>query len=217
MSLRLQRNHTLDVLHLEVIGLRVIGRSKLLDYRTFGKRHVVLVGRDYLVRILLCSLLDHLEEARFLLFAIDDEGAAEDFVTTVFRVDLCKTEHLAVCQLASQVGLHLLQVVHLLLAQRQSLLFVVRFQVFDVDNGFRLAVGGEHVLVQSFIHALQHGVELGILVGYGEVLLDACDAFQSHVLCDFHGVCTPWCNHLASWSYETSLQVLFTFGSGLTE
>ena len=35
------------------------------------------------MRILCRGLLDHGEETRFLLFSIDDEGAAEDFMATV--------------------------------------------------------------------------------------------------------------------------------------
>ena len=35
------------------------------------------------MRILGRGLLDHGEETRFLLFSVDDEGAAEDLVATV--------------------------------------------------------------------------------------------------------------------------------------
>ena len=68
-------------------------RSELLYHRTFGKGHIVLVGRDDLVRVFLGSLLDHLEEGRFHFLSVDDECSTEDFMTAVFRVDLGETEY----------------------------------------------------------------------------------------------------------------------------
>ena len=55
MCFRFQGDDTLDVLYLEIVGLGVVCRSKLFDNRTFGKGHIVFVGRDNLVGILLCG------------------------------------------------------------------------------------------------------------------------------------------------------------------
>ena len=217
MRLCLQRNHTLDVLHLEIVGLGVVSRCKLLDDGTLGKSHIILISRDYLIGILLSRLLNHLEEGRFLIHTINNKGATEDFVTAVFRVDLGKAEHLTVSQLTTEVLLYLLQVVHLLAAQCQTFLFIISLQVFNVDNRFRLAVGGKHLLVQTLIHALQHGVELCVLVGHREVLLDTQNAVEAHILSNLHGICAPRCNHFASWANEAALQVFFTFGLGVAK
>ena len=62
-------------------------------------------------------------------------------------------------------------------------------------------VDGEYALVQTVVHALQHGVVVGILARYGEIFLDAGDAAHVHILCNLHGVGAPWGHHLAAWTY----------------
>ena len=52
MCFPLSGDDTLDVFILEIVGLGVVCRSKLFDNRTFGKGHIVFVGRDNLVGIL---------------------------------------------------------------------------------------------------------------------------------------------------------------------
>ena len=83
MGLSLQRDDTLDILHLEEIAGSLVGWSKLLDNRTLRESHVVLVGRENLVRVLLSGLLDHAEKRRLHLLAVDDKLAAEDLVAAV--------------------------------------------------------------------------------------------------------------------------------------
>ena len=83
MGLSLQRDDTLDILHLEEIAGSLIGWSKLLDNRTLRESHVVLVSRENLVRILVGGLLDHVEERRLHLLTVDDKLAAEDLVAAV--------------------------------------------------------------------------------------------------------------------------------------
>ena len=83
MGLSLQRDDTLDILHLEEIASSLIGWSKLLDNRTLRESHIILIGRENLVRILLSGLLDHAEKRRLHLLAVDDKLAAEDLVTAV--------------------------------------------------------------------------------------------------------------------------------------
>ncbi|CCX63388.1 putative uncharacterized protein [Bacteroides sp. CAG:598] len=217
VRLGLQGDDALDVLHLEVVGLGVVGGSELLDDWTFGKGHVVLVGRYDFVGVFLCGLLDHLEERGFLLHTVDDERTAEDFVAAMLGVDLGKAEHFGVGQRAAEVLLYLLQVVHFLLGEGQTFLLVVGFEVFDVDDGFGLAVGGEHLLVEPLVHALEHGVVFGVFIGHGEVFLDARDARQAHVLGNFHGVRAPGRDHFAAGAYETAFQVFFTFRGGFSK
>ena len=90
----------------------MIGRSELFYHRTFGKGYVVFVSRDNLVRIFLCSFLDHLEQRRLHFLSVDDERTTENFVAAVFRVNLCETEYFRVSQFAAQILFHLHQVVH---------------------------------------------------------------------------------------------------------
>ena len=195
----------------------MICRGKLFHYRTFGEGYVVFVSRDDFIRVLLCGLFDHLEQGRFLFYAVDDESSTEDFVATVFGVDLCETEDFRVSQFASQVTFYLFQVVHFFFRESQTFFFIVGFEVFDIDDGFRLAVGGEYVLVESFVHALQHRVVVGIFIFYREIFLDAENVFKSHVLGDFYCVCTPRGNHFAAWTNETAFQVFFTFRHGFSK
>ena len=73
VCLGLDGDDAVDVGHGEVVGRGVVLRSELLDARAFGKRHVVLVGRDYLMRIFLRGFLNHREERRGHLLAVDDK------------------------------------------------------------------------------------------------------------------------------------------------
>ena len=84
-------------------------------------------------------------------------------------------------------------------------------------NRFRLPVGRKYVLVQPLVHTLQHRVVVCILIFHREILFDAGNAVQSHVLGDFHGVGTPGSNHLAARADEMSFQVVFTFGGGFSK
>ena len=195
----------------------MICRSKLFNYRTFGEGYVVFISRDDFIRILLCGLFDHLEQRRFLFYTVDDECSTEYFVATVFGVDLCETENFGVSQLASQIVFYLFQIVHFFFRECEAFFLVVGFEGFDGYDRFRLAVGGEYVLVESFVHALQHRVVVGIFIFYRKIFLDAENVFKSHVLGDFYCVCTPRGNHFAAWADETAFQVFFTFRHGFSK
>ena len=132
-------------------------------------------------------------------------------------VDLGESEDFRVGQQPAQVLFHLLQVFYFFLGEGESFLLVVSLQVLDVEDWLGLAVGCEYLLVQPLVHALQHGVVPGVFICHGEILLDALDAFDAHVLGDFHGVCAPWRNHFASGAYETAFQVFFIFGCGFSK
>jgi len=86
-----------------------------------------------------------------------------------------------------------------------------------VNNRFRLAVGRKYVLVQTFIHTLQHRVVVCIFIFHREIFFDTGDTVQTHVLGDFHSIGTPGSNHLAARTYEMSFQVVFTFGGGFSK
>ena len=61
----------------------MVGGCKLLYYRALCKGYVIFIRRDYLVGILLCCTLNHLEKRRGHLLPVDDECSAKDFVTAV--------------------------------------------------------------------------------------------------------------------------------------
>ena len=217
MGFGFQGNNALDVFYLEEVGLGVVCRCKLLDNRTFGKGYVVFVGRYNLVRILLGGFLNHLEEGRFLFHSVDDKCTAEDFMAAVLGIDLCKAEYFGVGQRTSQVLFYFLEVIYFLFGECQAFFLIVCLQILDVDNRFRLAVGGEYVLVEAFIHTLQHRVAVCVFVFYGEIFFDTGDTAQTHILGDFHSIGTPRGNHFAARTYEMSFQVVFTFGGGFSK
>ena len=83
MGLSLQRDDTLHLLYFIEVWLRVVAWRELLYHWSLSEGYVVSVCREYLVRVLLRGLLNHLEERRLLLHSVDDECAAEYLVTAV--------------------------------------------------------------------------------------------------------------------------------------
>ena len=218
MRLGLDGDDALNVLDDEVVARRVVLRSKLLDDGALRKGYVVLVGRDNLVGVFLGRLLDHGEERRRHFLAVNDERTAENLVTAVLGVDLRKAEHFGVGQFAAQLLLDVVQVVDFLGREGQTFLLVVAFQVVDIFNGSRLDVDGKDVLVQPLVHALQHGVVVGVLIFYGEVFLNARNAVEIHVLRNLNGICTPGGNHFATGAYKVAFQLVCIFhGSAAIE
>ena len=140
-------------------------------------------------------------------------------MAAVLGIDLCEAEDLGVCQLAAQLLLHLVQVFYFLGRQGQAFLFVIALEVLDIDDRGRGDVDGEDVLVQSVVAALQHGVECAldscIFVLDGEVLLDARDTAQVHVLRYLDSIGTPWRDHFAARADEVSLQAVALHGPGI--
>ena len=103
---------------------------------------------------------------------------------------------------------YVVQILYFLSRESQTFLLVVGFEVADILYGCRLDVDVEDVLVQAVIHTLQHGVVVGILRAHGEVLFDARDAPDVHVLGYFHGIGTPRSDHLAARTNEPSRKLL---------
>ena len=153
-------------------------------------------------------LLNHGKERAFHLLAVDDEGAAENLVAAVLRVDLGKAEDFRVGQPASVLLLQSVQVFYLLGRKGESLLFVVFLKVLHILDGFGLDVNREDVLVKTVVHALQHRVVLGILRCYREVFLDTRNTAEVHVLRDFYGIRRPGGHHFAARTYEDAFQAV---------
>ena len=101
-----------------------------------------------------------------------------------------------------------MQILDLLGRESQSFLLVVFLQILHMLDGFRLDVDGEDVLVEPFVHALQHGVVLGLLVVDGKILFYTRNAAKIHVLRNLNGICRPRCHHLTARAYEESLELL---------
>ena len=205
MCLGLERDHALYVLNLEEVACRLILGCKLLHDGSLSERHVVLVSRENLVRVLVGGLLDHLEERALHLLTVDDERAAEDLMTAVLRVDLCETKDLAVGQRTAYLLLHIVEILDFFGREGQTFLLVILFEVFYMFDGLGLMVHGEHILVQPVIHALKHGVVVSVFRTYGEVFLYTRNAVETHVLCNLYGICAPRSDHLTARSHEESV------------
>ena len=214
MGLGLQGDDRFYIFHLEIVARGMVLRSKLLHHRALRERHIVLISRQNLVWILLSGLLNHLEERRFFLLSVDDEGATENLVTAMLRVDLGETEHFRVSQLTPQLTFHIVEVCDFLRTQRQSFLLIVFFQVLNVKNWGRSDFDGEYILVQTAVHTLKHGVVVGIFIRNREIFLDSLHPIDGHVLRDFHGVRTPWSHHLTARSDKKATEsfCVQTFG-----
>ena len=216
VGLGLERDDALHLFHSEIVGGGLVFRGELLHDGALCERHIVFIGGENLVGILLGGFLDEGEERRLHLLAVDDEGAAENLVAAVLGVDLGEAEHLGVGEGTAQLGGHVVQIYYLFGRERQTLLLVESLQVVDLLDGLGLVVDGEDVLVEPFVHALQHGVIGGVFVGHGEVLLNACDAVHVHVLGYLYGVGAPRGDHLAAGTYEIALERLGLERGGLS-
>ena len=97
-----QRNHRIYFFHFKIVGLFRVNGCKLVDGWSVHKCHIIFICRNHLVRIVFCGLFDEAKQAGGHFFAIDDEGATENFVATVLAIHLRKAKHLAVGERASQ-------------------------------------------------------------------------------------------------------------------
>ena len=216
MGLGLEGDHALHLLHLEPVAGRLVFGGKLLHHRSLRKGHVVLIGRQNLIGVLLGGALDHREEARLLLLAVDDEGTTENLVAAMLRVNLGETKDFRVGQ-RTAVGLfYLVQILHFIGREGESFLLVVFLQILHALDGLGLDVNGKDALVEPFIHTLEHGVMVGILAGYGEILLNTGNAAETHVLGNLHGIGAPGSNHLPTGTHKESLHPLAFHELGIT-
>ena len=77
-----------------------------------------------------------------------------------------------------------------------------------------LDVYGKDVLIQSLVHALKHRVIFSVFILHREILFNAENTFQSHILSDFYSIGTPWSNHFTARSHKATLQIFFFFNGG---
>ena len=194
----------------------MILRSELLDNRSFSKSDIILIGRNDVMGVLVSRFLYHLEQGRLFFFAIDDKGSAKYLVSAMLTIDLSEAKDLAVSEFPAELTFHLMQVFYFFGGQREAFLLVVFLQILNADDGFRLLVDGKNILIQAVIKPLKHGVVVSILVLYGVVFLYSRNAFDGHVLRDFHRVSAPRRNHFAARSNEITLQVFFLFSIRFT-
>ena len=162
-------------------------RSKLISFWSLYECYVILISRCDSVWMLLGSFLDQLEKCFWLFFSIDDEGAIEDFMSTVLGVHLRKSEYLRVSQRTSQLLRYIFQIVDFLLAERQTLCLIVGSDILDVLDFFWLQMNVKDLLIQFFIGFLKHGIDL-ISICHWEKLFDSLDSQNPHVGGDFHCV-----------------------------
>ena len=93
-----------------------------------------------------------------------------------------------------------MEILYLFRTQGQSFFLIILLDVVHSLDGLRLMVDGEHLLVETVVHALQHAVVTGVLTVYGEEFLYTRNAGETHVLRDLNGIGAPWGYHLSAWA-----------------
>ena len=127
-------------------------------------------------------------------------------MAAVLRVDLTEAEHLAVGERTTHALRNVVEIVNLLRAQCQTFLLVILLKVLDIHDRIWLLVDGEAILTHSFVETLEHRVESSIRSAHWEILLDADNTLETHVLGDLDGIGTPRSNHLTAWTYKPTLK-----------
>ena len=206
VGLCLERDHGVEILHLEVVGSVGVDGVELVYRGTLEEGHIIFVSAHKAVGALLRGAFDQFEERQRFLLAVDDECAVEDLVAAVLRVDLREAEYLRVGEGAPQLLGEAAQIGFLLGAEGQTFLCVVGVDVADFHYRLGLAVEGEDAAVEPVVVAHEHLVEAGLLaVGQAGELLDAGDPFEAHVLGYFHCVGAPGGDHFTARTDETAL------------
>src|SRR5690606_38427881 len=101
------------------------------------------------------------------------------------------------------------EITDLIITQIEAFCSVICCDVIDIKDLFRFLPDGEEGLIQLLIPSLQHGIECSCFTfRQGCILLDACDPFDTHVLCDLHGTGAPGSDHLASGADIVSVDTL---------
>ena len=202
----LDRDYTLDVANDKVVGSVVTCRRKLFHHRTFCESDIVFISREDAMGILLCSAFDHGEEGRRLLLAVDDERTTEDFVTTVFGIELCEAKDFTVGEFSVELLFYTMEIFHFGGRKSQTFLLVVGFEIINCADGIWSVADGEDILVKTFVKTLKHRVMICRSIFYGEEFFNAQNAAEIHILCDLNGIRTPRRNHFSAWSYIAALK-----------
>ena len=127
----------------------------------------------------------------------------------VFGVHLREAEHLTVGELASHLFADRVEITNLIITQCETFCSVICCDVIDIKYFFRFFPDGEERLIQILILSLQHGIECSCFIFRpGSILLDACDTFDTHVLCDLHRTGAPGSDHLATGADKLPVDTL---------
>ena len=126
-------------------------------------------------------------------------------MAAVLGVYLRETEDLAIGKWSSETLAQTLEVSNFGVAESQALFGIISFEISDVNYGIGLFVNGKDVLTQSFVEGLEHGIEGGLIIGHGKELLDAADAYETHVLCYLHSVGAPGRDGFTACAHKAAL------------
>lgn len=202
VGLGLEGNYGFERALLEVVGAVGVDGGELAHAGPLYEGHVVLIGGDEAVGVLLRGALDELEEGEVFFLAVDDEAAVENLVAAVLGVDLGETEYFGVGEGSSEPRGESAEVFFFLGAQGQTLLAVVVGNVVDVDNVLGSGSDVENRGREAVgVEALEHGVESGVgALGDERELLDTRNAGETHVLSDLYGIRAPGGNHFFTGS-----------------
>ena len=205
VGLGLERDNALDILDHEVVARALVCRSKLLHNRSLREGHIIFIGRQDMMRILLGSLLDHGKQRRGHLLAVNYKGSAEYLVAAMLRIDLSEAKHLRVGKFATKLSLHIVKVFYLFGRKSKAFFLVVFLDVFYNFYRCRLDIDVKNLCIKLLIHSLQHGVILRIFAVHGKILFYTLHTRYIHVLRNLHGIRTPRSHHFAARTDEETV------------
>ena len=143
-GLGFKRDHCLQILDFEIVGTVGVDGIELVDGWTFEESHIVLIGGNKSVGVLLRGLLNKFEQRQRFLLAVDNEGAIENLVAAVLRIHLRETEHFTIGEGTAQFLGKTFKICFLVGAERQTLAEVIFVDIFDSYNRVGLAVHSKH-------------------------------------------------------------------------
>ncbi len=189
----LHLHQQVDRLLMEAISLGIRVRIEAPGFRPLHHRRVIGVGGQHLLAALLVGVLDHLEQAARLIFAVQGPGSVENLVAAMLGVRLGKHHQLDIHRIAAQALEALHQVIDLIVRQGQAQLPVGHHQRLaatgeDIHAGLRrwlLLLEQTAGLLQLRHHGFHHPIvqQLGdgrvIRVAKFTVYIERCSALQA--------------------------------------
>ncbi|MPM18336.1 hypothetical protein SDC9_64745 [bioreactor metagenome] len=143
-------------------------------------------------------------------------------MAAMFRIYLRKTKHFRVGQLSTNFFAYFIQILNFIGTERQTFLFIISCDIFNIYNRIRLLINREDFLCQCRVHPFQHRVVVDSAL-YRRCcrnrtkLFYTQNAANTHVLGNLHGICTPGCNHFTARTDIITIKGLLFKHSGIPE
>ena len=125
----------------EILAIRQNLQTKIMEYE---KENIYLKYKDKVGEVVNVEVS---QSWRKEIIAVDDESAAENFVTAVLAVHLRETKHFAVGERTAEALAKSFQVIHFFGAESQTFRLIVGFNIVDINDRIRRTSDSEGVAV----------------------------------------------------------------------